>query len=302
MIMGKTMRSRLIRASLLSVLVSSTAAAQRDTVFRWSKALPAGSRFAIRNFNGLVDVQPGKSDRVEVLATIRTEPRGIASDVKFDVRDQAADSAEICTVFRGVNACDPDESDDSWSDRAASVAYSVQIPKGLRLSIVTHNGDVIVMQTVAEIDVNSGNGDVVVRESESRAVATSGNGDVTVAFANGAVRASSGNGSVMVNAAGPINASSGNGDVDARIAPLNSSLDTRPMTLSSGNGNVRLSLPADFNGQIDATASHGRIKSDFDVRARGSVERSRLRGSIGTGNGPLIKLNSGNGRLEIRKG
>jgi hypothetical protein len=296
------MRSIIVRASLLAALVSSTALAQRDTVFRWSKSLPSGAHFAIRNFNGAVEIQPGSGDRVEVLATIRVDPRSVAKDIAFDVRDQAADSVEICTLFRGVSACDPEEDGGSWADRTASVSYSVQLPKGMRLGVTTHNGDVIVMQVVAEAAVASANGDVVIRESEGRAVATSGNGDVTVALAMGAVRASSGNGNVMVNAAGPITANSGNGDVDARIAPLGASLDSRPMTLTSGNGDVRLSLPADFNGQVDASASHGKITSDFDVRTQGRMERSRLRGSIGTGNGPLIKLSSGNGRLEIRKG
>jgi len=296
------MRSIIVRVSLLAALVSTTALAQRDTVLGWSKALPAGAHFGIRNFNGAVEVQPGSSDRVEVLATIRVDPRTVAKDISFDVRDQAADSVEICTVFRGVSACEPEEDGGSWADRTASVSYTVQLPKGMRLGVTTHNGDVIVMQVVADVTAASANGDIVIRESEGRAVATSGNGEVTVALARGAVRASSGNGNVTVNAAGPITANSGNGDVDARIKPLGALTDTRQMTLSSGNGDVRLSLPAEFNGEIDATASHGKIKSDFDVRAEGRREGSRLRGRIGTGNGPLIKLSSGNGRLEIRKG
>ena len=294
------MRTLVTRASLLTLLAVSTAVAQRDTAFTWSKRLPDAARLSIKNLNGPVEVRAGSTDRVDVRATIRVESRGNAGDVTFDVREHAADDVEICTVYKGVSSCEPDN---SWNDVRVSVRYVIDLPKGLRFRGVTGNGDVIVMQSVAEIDVSTGNGDIVIRESASRASASTGNGDVTVAAANGPVKVTTGNGRITVNTArGPVDASTGNGDVDARMTSLPQGIALPSMSLTSGHGSIRVTLPPDFNGEIDANTGNGSVNTDFEIRVQGRIDNSRLRGAIGTGNGPVIKIRSGNGRLEIRKG
>ena len=294
-----TMRT-LVRASLLTLLAASPAVAQRDTAFTWSKRLPDAARLSIKNLNGAIDIRAGSTDRVEIRATIRVESRGSAADVGFEVRDGVADDVEICTVYKGLSACEPDV---SWNDVRVSVRYVVDLPKGLRFRGVTGNGDVIVMQSVAEIDVSTGNGDIVIRESASRASASTGNGDVTVAAANGPVKVSTGNGRITVNTArGPVDASTGNGDIDASMMSLPQGVALPSMSLTSGHGSIRVTLPSDFNGEVDANTGNGSINTDFEMRVQGRLEHSRLRGTIGNGNGPVIKIRSGNGRLEIRKG
>lgn len=292
------MRNIALRTSLLIVTLASSALAQRDTVFSWSRTLPAGAHFAIRNLNGFIDVKPGTTDRIEVRATIRTDTRA-AGDVTFEVREKAPNDITICTLDRGMSLCDAGET--YGGDVHPSARFTVELPPGLRVWFQTLNGNVILMQSAAEAIVSTGNGDVVVRESMSSVTARTGNGDVTVAAANGPVTATTGNGNVLVATyAGPVNASSGNGDVDVRMITVEPSQAS--MSLSSGNGEVRLTLPADFNGQIDASsASHGKIKSDFPLPSIGRAD-SRVRGAIGNGSGLTIKIHTGNGRLEIRKG
>src|SRR3954470_4008042 len=127
----------LLRSILIATLTATTAAAQRDTAFTWSKRLPDGARLAIKNLSGPVEVRAGTTDRVEVRATIRVESRGNIGDVTFDVREQTADDVEICTIYRGVNACEPDTGS---SDVRVSVRYVVSLPKGLRLRASTGSG------------------------------------------------------------------------------------------------------------------------------------------------------------------
>jgi hypothetical protein len=252
-------------AAFLSVTSSSMAAAQRDTAFTWSRRLPAGARLSIRNLNGPIDVRSSSSDRVEVRATLRVQSRGNASDVTFDVRELAPDNVEICTVYRGRSDCDP-RAKEGWSGDGirVTVRYTVEIPKGLRLRPVTGNGDISVAQSAAEIDASTGNGDVLIRD-----------------------------------AAGKVNANTGNGDIDVRISgPIR---DAESMLFSTGNGAVRLTLPSDFNGEIDANSGTGAIQSDFELRIQGRLNASRVHGVIGNGKGPLIRLRTGNGRIELRK-
>lgn len=293
------MRAVIVRSSLLVLFAASSAAGQRDTAFTWSKQLPDGARLTIKNINGPIDVRAATGDRVEVRAVVRPESRGNASDVTFDVRERASDDVEICTVYRGSSDCDPSH---SWNNNMrVSVRYTVDLPKSMRLRALTGNGDVSVTQTVADVDAASGNGDVVIKESLGRVTASTGNGNVTITSARGPVKASSGNGRITANTSlGPVEASTGNGDIDVSMAKLPA--DQGSMTFTTGSGSVQVSLPADFNGEIDANTGNGSIDTgDFEIRVQGRLSASRIRGTIGTGNGPLIKLRSGNGRLALRK-
>ena len=279
------------------LLAAAPAAAQRDTAFTWSKRLPDGARLSIKNLNGPIDVRAASGDRVEVRATIRVESRGNAGDVTFDVRERSDDDIEICTVYRGKSDCDPSH---SWNDIRVSVHYIVELPKAMRLRASTGNGDVTVTQTVADVDASTGNGDLIIRESLGRVTASTGNGDVTVTAAKGSAKVSTGNGRIIVNTTrGPVDASTGNGDIDVKIGSLPD--DIGSMSFTTGSGAVRVTLPADFNGEIDANTGSGGITTDFEMRVQGRLTMSRLRGLIGTGIGPVIKLRTGNGRLEVRK-
>jgi DUF4097 and DUF4098 domain-containing protein YvlB len=292
------MAALIFRSSLLVLLAASTAAAQRDTAFSWSKRLPDGARLTIKNINGPIDVRAATGDRVEVRAVVRLESRGSASDVTFDVNERAPDDVEICTVYRGSSDCD---SNHSWNNMHVSVRYTIDLPKSMRLRAFTGNGDISVTQTVADVDAASGNGDIRITESLGRVTASTGNGAVTITSARGPVKASSGNGRITANTSlGPVEASTGNGDIDVRMAKLPA--DQGSMTFTTGSGSVLVSLPADFNGEIDANTGNGSIDTgDFEIRVQGRLSASRIRGTIGTGNGPLVKLRSGNGRLALRK-
>jgi DUF4097 and DUF4098 domain-containing protein YvlB len=130
-------------------------------------------------------------------------------------------------------------------------------------------------------------------------VAATGNGDLEVESARGPVRASTGNGRIFVStSAGPVSATTGNGDIDVRMQSLTTEAD---MDFRSGSGAVRVTLPADFNGDVDASTGNGELRTDFAIRLVGRLDPQHMRGTIGNG-GRTIHLSTGNGRLEIRKG
>ncbi len=57
-------------------------------------------------------------------------------------------------------------------------------------------------------------------------------------------------------------------------------------------------FPASFSGEIDAHTSNGRVRCDFGVDTSGKRSTHRLQGRIGQG-GTLVKLNTGNGSIDI---
>jgi DUF4097 and DUF4098 domain-containing protein YvlB len=73
------------------------------------------------------------------------------------------------------------------------------------------------------------------------------------------------------------------------------------MSFHTGSGDVKLTLPANYNGELDASTGNGTIRSDFDLKVKGELSPRHVRATIGAG-GPMLRMSTGNGEFEIRKG
>lgn len=283
-----------IGLGLATTVNAQNARGRGDSVFVWSARLDDGRSLTIKNIVGGITVTQSSGDRVEVRAEKRMRGRGDPSDISFDVQESSS-GATICTVYRGESACD----EGGFNNTRFSVRYTVAMPRGLRLYVSTGNGDLSVESAGSEVELRTGNGGIRIGETDGRVVASTGNGDLEVGGARGPVRASTGNGRIFVaTAAGPVSASTGNGDIDVSMQSLRASGD---MEFRSGSGAVRITLPADFNGDIDASTGNGELRTDFAIRLVGRLDPQHMRGTIGTG-GRMLRLSTGNGRLELRKG
>jgi hypothetical protein len=288
-----------VRVASLCVTLATALDAQNwrgrgDSAFVWSARIADGGTLTIKNIVGGITVTEASGDRVEVRAEKRLRGRGESSDISFDVQESGS-GATICTVYRGDSACE----EGGFKNTRFDVKFIVAMPRGLRLRASTGNGELFVERAGSEVDVRTGNGNIRIGQTEGRVTAATGNGDLEVESARGPVRASTGNGRVyVVTSAGPVSASTGNGDIDVRMQSLSADGD---MNFVSGSGAVRITLPADFNGNVDASTGNGELRTDFEIRLIGRLDPQHMRGTIGTG-GRTIRLQTGNGRLEIRKG
>jgi hypothetical protein len=279
---------------------AQTLLGRTDSVFTWRGALPSGALLTVRNHNGPIDVRPASGSQVELRAEKRSR-YGNLTDVAFDIRTEGNGDVTICSTLRGNDPCENDRR--SWDDdddgrRSVSVAMTVLVPRGARVRVGTGNGAVSVERVGGEVSASTGNGRVNVLNTEGTVRVSTGNGDVQVRDAAGAVRVSTGNGRVSVTTAqGPVEARSGNGDIDVRMTALRAAED---MTFSTGSGDVRVTLPASYNGELDASTGNGTISSDFDLKVEGRMSPRRVRATIGSG-GARLRLSSGNGGLELKK-
>ena len=266
---------------------------ERESDVVWSGRLADGGLLTIKNIVGAINVVEASGDRVEVRAAIRSRG-GERGDIAFDV-DPSSASTTICTVFRGESSCERG----NFRNMRVSVDYTVAMPRGLRLRASTGNGDLSVERAGGELEMQTGNGAVHVGETEGRVSVATGNGEIEVESAKGPVRASSGNGRIFVSTSeGPVSAQTGNGDIDVRMKTL---ADAADMHFQSGSGSIRVTLPPNFNGQLEASTGNGELRSDFEIEIRGRLDPRHMRGVIGRG-GRLIRMQTGNGRIEIRKG
>ena len=288
----------LSRLSLVLALAPAVVAAQETSgeLFTWSGRLAAGSTLGIKHYNGAIEVRESTTDRVEFRAERRSRR---SSEVSFQVQNES-NGVTICGVWRGRSACDTGRrSGWDWDEGPPASRLTVLLPKGVRLDATTGNGDVTVEKASNDVDITSGNGDVRISLTAGRVDVTTGNGELEIDGATGPVHATTGNGRVYANTAtGPVTVRSGNGDIDVRMKALTGTSD---MQFVTGNGSVVVALPGNFNGEIDARTGHGDFRSDFEIRIMGRLNPSHIRGTIGEGGGRVIKMVSGNGRLELRK-
>jgi len=282
---------------MLALFPALVAAQGSGDLFTWSGRMASGNTLIIRHFNGPIEVRESGTDRVEFRADRRSSRR--AEEMTFEV-DNRGETVTICSVYRDRSYCDDNRGGWNWrGDGPPSTRLTVMLPKGVRLEAVTGNGQVTIDRASNDIEVRTGNGDVRISMTAGSVDVTSGNGDLEVEGATGPVRASTGNGRVFVaTSTGPVNVRTGNGAIDARMRTIAGNGD---MTFSTGNGRVTVALPADFTGEIDASTGHGDFRSDFEIRVLGRLNPRRVRGTIGSGSGRLIRMTSGNGSLELRK-
>jgi DUF4097 and DUF4098 domain-containing protein YvlB len=292
----------LLSALTLTAVLSSLADAQlvgRDeTVYTWRGTIPNGGQLTIRNFNGPIDVRPATGNTAELRAEKRVRGSARITDVGFEIR-KSGDDVEICST-QDEDSCYGDRRwNDGWRRGSVTVAMTVLVPRGVRVKLATGNGAVSVERAGSDVQASTGNGRVRIAETEGEVRVSTGNGAVEVRNAKARVHVSTGNGDVDVATTdGPVEVSSGNGDIDVRMSALRARED---MAFHTGSGNVHLTLPANYNGELDASTGNGSIRSEFDLKIKGQLSPRHIRATIGSG-GPMLRMTTGNGEFEIRKG
>ncbi len=168
----------------------------------------------------------------------------------------------------------------STSSHSRPVDLEIQVPTRTSLKLKSINdGDIKVEGVQGEIEVNNINGGVTLTNVSGSAVAHSLNGNLIATF--------------------------------AAVDPQ------KPMSFSSLNGNIDVTLPPAIKANVKLKTDHGEVFSDFDIVTRPSpapmVEDSRSqkgkyrvridRAVYGTinGGGPEIQFSNFNGSIYIRK-
>jgi DUF4097 and DUF4098 domain-containing protein YvlB len=282
----------------VSTVADAQLVGRNETVYTWRGTIPAGGQFTVKNFNGPIDVRPSSGTTVELRAEKRPKGGADITDVGFEVRKSSNGDVSICST-QNEDSCDGDHHSDNGWRRQVTVSMTVLIPRNLRLRVATGNGALSVEGAGSEVQASTGNGRVHIGETQGLVRVSTGNGDVDVRNAKASVHVSTGNGNVdVVTVEGPVEVSSGNGDIDVRMSALRAKED---MAFHTGSGDVKLTLPANYNGELDASTGNGTIRSEFDLKIKGQLSPRHVRATIGAG-GPMLRMSTGNGEFEIRKG
>jgi DUF4097 and DUF4098 domain-containing protein YvlB len=172
------------------------------------------------------------------------------------------------------------------------------------------------------VEVKTSGGQINADNVKGGLIANTSGGDIEVMSHSGNCKLSTSGGDVLVDGAdGYIEVNTSGGDVEAEIIKFSPNLDQH-ITLSSSGGDLILTLPANFQGTVDArieimggNLDEYDIYSDFPLKV--SKESSSasgrpkfldwsIEGAItGTGNinggGNKITLQTSNGDISIKK-
>ena len=179
-----------------------------------------------------------------------------------------------------------------------AVHYEIQGPKTAPLQLRTHNGKVRIDDSNAPVEATTTNGTIQLRGGADQVHLRTVNGLIEMHEAAGEIHAHAKNGYIRaqverLQSAGAFSTS--NGSIEVEIEQ-----GAAPLTATAVNGAIELTLPADFSGQLDARAVHGRVRSELPVSVtRGA--RNRLVGSIGQGGETLVRLRTINGSIRVMK-
>lgn len=228
--------------------------------------------------NGAITVKGYEGKDVIVEARQRTEGRHGSRRE----REQNAGMHRIDVNTTGLSV-EESENTVNIGTRAfnENIDVSIQVPFATSLKLhATNGGDIVVDHVSGEIEINNTNGN---------ATATHISGSAIIHALNGKV-----------------------------LATLDKATPDKPMSFSSLNGDIDVTLPADIKARIKMKSDNGEIYSDFDIRLDPSSrqpvvednrsERGKYRvrfekamyGTI-NGGGPEMQFTTFNGNVYIRK-
>jgi hypothetical protein len=249
-------------AALAASPVTQTASSADE--FRWSGRVASGGTVEVRGINGGISAEPSEGGEVEVTAT-KSARRSDPKRVEIRVVEHAG-GVVICALYPNADGrtptCSPDgEGHSNIRNNDVVVDFKVRVPRGVRFSGRTVNGNIETGALGADVDARTVNG------------------------------------SINISAAGVASANTVNGSITARLgrADWSGGLDFKTV-----NGAITLDLPADTNTDVSAETLNGEISTDFQLTILGRFSRRHLNGTIGSG-GRELTLKSVNGSIQLRR-
>jgi hypothetical protein len=126
------------------------------------------------------------------------------------------------------------------------------------------------------------------------------NGGITIAGVNGNMRFDTTNGGVKLeDIGGRVNGSTRNGGLNVMLA--GDRWDGEGLDVETSNGGVTLSLPENYNAELETRTVNGGLRIDFPVTVQGELTGRRgLTTTLGAG-GPLVRARTTNGGVRITR-
>lgn len=166
---------------------------------------------------------------------------------------------------------------------------------GANLRAHTSGGSIEIRQVKGTARVDTSGGNISADSLDKSLEATTSGGSIELHNVKGDLIAHTSGGSIQIEkAGGRVDAHTSGGSVDVSFAPG----DARGGDVESSGGGVRVALDKSVNLNLDASSSAGNVITSLPVTVSGTVARSHVVGTVGSG-GALLRVHSSAGSVHI---
>lgn len=303
--------SRLTVLSALVLLASSTVFASVDGTFERTFQVTGAVQLDAMTHSGDIMIHSGPAGSVKVIGKIHVGTSWpFTTDKKAKV-DEVQKNPPVRQTGNAIHI-------DYVNMRDVAIDYEITVPTETMVHARTGSGNHDIDGIHGNVDLESGSGDITLRGLTGDIRTQTGSGNVRGRELNGPVRATAGSGDLEIEetGAGDVQVRTGSGNITLRglngglRADAGSGDITADGTQKSewevrtGSGNVRLRLPSEAAFDLELTTSSGSVDVGHPVvtTVQGRVHDSPSRSISGKvhGGGPLLRVHTGSGDIEIR--
>lgn len=308
-------RYLLLSAGLLA-LAPFSAHAKIERVVEKSFTVQPGGVLRIETQGGYIKVQSSPDPVVKVVARekIRASTDAEADELLAKLTLTIEQQPEGVSAVAKYEKQAPGVHWGSWPP--VQVDFTVTVPASYNVDLKTSGGDVTVGDLTGKVHLRTSGGDVTLGKIAGDIDAGTSGGDVRLEEGAAVVNLGTSGGDIRVGrTAGPTDLRTSGGDID--ITSVEGTLQA-----ATSGGNVSAGFAGPLKGDCKLGTSGGRVRvtvdqgAAFDLDAstsggtvdatgltitmeKGGAGRSRLAGKV-NGGGPLLKLRSSGGDVDVR--
>jgi DUF4097 and DUF4098 domain-containing protein YvlB len=254
----------------------------------------------LETFDGAIEVHSWDRNEVEIEVERRAMEQSLVDQIKVSA-EQEGDRIVIKITgpsdrgFEGIQI---------GMHVSPTARLRVALPRQSQLAAKTGDGSVSVEDVNGKIGITTSDGSVRASRLAGDITVRSGDGSIRMERIEGKVDLETEDGSIGLEAKPSVlRARTADGSIRLEIAPDAEMTDD--WDIQTADGSVTLTLPANFNGQLDAETRDGAVRarhagvSNETRDGEGRDERRRtLKATLGSG-GRVVKVRSGDGTIRI---
>jgi len=179
-----------------------------------------------------------------------------------------------------------------------SIRVEIRVPRESDLDLHTGDGSVKIDYVTGRIKVDTGDGQISAQDLKGEIRMHTGDGRIDGAGFDGSLNADTGDGQIRVHGRfDALQLRTGDGSIEA--AAEAGSAVAQDWSISTGDGNIHLSIPPNANAELRAHTGDGRVRIDLPFTVSGTQSRTVIRGKIGAGGG-IVSLETGDGSITVQ--
>ena len=250
------------------------ALAKYERTVQLSSPLAPGSSFSAQTHNGSITIVGTETADCNLTATI------VARAGSEEDAQKLAEQTQITLEPFGNKLTAKIKRPHLVLNHSIQVSLDAKLPNQTDLQLTTHNGAVKIDNITGQITATTHNGNVFASQISGNTKLKTHNGSVT-----------------GKQLSGDINFRTHNGKINAAYAK--SAPPVCDVSLTTHNGGINFTAVPNYSAAIDATTHNGSINTKLPITVIGTVNKRKLTGTIGTGQGKL-HLETHNGSISIK--